>query len=164
MRLRRPGFGEVWIRDSKPLRPEILAACLEGISTAEWMRLLSARVFFWVDRDRAERLVNARAHRTRAHDVLVLDTRGLIERQRSSIELAAINTGAAMFPRAPKRGPATFAPLSRYEPRQRVVELTVRYAVPDVEAVTLRVERWQAGRSPNRVWDRERLRRSRTRG
>ncbi|HYB25227.1 MAG TPA: hypothetical protein VEF89_01295 [Solirubrobacteraceae bacterium] len=56
VRLRHSSLGEVWIRDNKPLRPEILATCLDGVSVAEWMRLLNARVFFWLDQDRARRL------------------------------------------------------------------------------------------------------------
>lgn len=154
VRLWHPAHGEAWIRDNKPLRPEILATCLEGISETEWMRLLNTRVFFWVDHDRATTLIHARAHRQRAHDVLVIDTRSVLVRHRDRVELAAINTGAALFPGAPPRGRATFAPLSRYKPAQRVVELTVRNSVPDIEAVTLRVERWQAGKRPVRVWAR----------
>ena len=119
-------------------------------------------MFFWVDRDRARRLVHARAHRYRTHDVLVLDTRSVIERHREAIELTAMNTGAALFPGARKRGRATFMLLSDYQPGQRVVELTVRYAVPDVAEVTRRVERWQAGRPREAVWPRPAPGRSRT--
>ena len=97
------------------------------------------------------------------HDVPVLDTRSVIDRHPEAIELAAINTGAALFPGAPKRGRDTFAPLSRHEPGQLVVELTVRYAVPDVGELTLWVERWQAGRPTEVVW-RSAPRRGRTRG
>lgn len=82
VRLHDPLLGEAWIRDNRPLRLEILAPRLEGISAAEWIRLLSARVFFWLGQDRASRLVHARAHRNRAHDVLVLDT----SRQRRSAD------------------------------------------------------------------------------
>ena len=136
---------------------------MEGISAAGWIRLLSARVFFWLDQDGASRLVHARAHRNRAHDVLVLDTRSVIQRHGEAIELTALNTGAMLFPTAPKRGRGTFSALNKYQAGQRVVELTVGYAVPDVGGLTLRVERWQAGRPREVVWRRSAPGRSRGR-
>jgi len=98
--------------------------------------------------------VYARAQRNRGHDLLVLDTRSVIERHREAIELTAINTGATLFPGAPRRGRSTFMTLNDYEPGRRLVELTVAYAVPDVEELTIRVERWQAGRPAEVLWRR----------
>jgi uncharacterized protein DUF7002 len=154
--LKHPAIGEAWIRDNRPLRPTILAASLDGISPAEWIRLLSGRVFFWVDRGRAVGLIEARAHRNRSHDVLVLDTRRVLAHHGGAIDLTAFNTGAALFPGGPRRGPSAFTPLSHYRAAQRVVELTVRYSMPDIEELTLRVERWQAGRPAATVWSRKR--------
>ncbi len=147
-----PRHGRAWIRDNKPLRESVLAARLDGMSPEQWYEALNSRVFFWVHRARAATLVGARAHRGRDHDVLVVDTRALIEVHGEQVALAAINTGAALFPNAPRRGAATFRPLTARDATERAVELTVAYAVDDIETLTLRVERWQSGRPPAVLW------------
>jgi Family of unknown function (DUF7002) len=150
--LRHPKHGHAVVRENRPVRPELLERCLEGISVANWFRVLNGKVFFWVGRERASRLVGARAHRGRAHDVLIVNTGPLIARHRERIRATSINTGAVLFPRAPKRGRFTFKTLDERDPAPRVVELTVEHAVPDIEALTIRVERWQAGSPPAVIW------------
>lgn len=131
---------------------ELLERCLEELSVEEWFTILNGRVFFWVDRERACRLIAARAHRDRGHDVLIVDTGRVIARHGARTAVAPINTGAVLFPSAPTRGRLTFKPLAEHDPALRIVELTVDQGVPDIEAVTIRVERWQAGYLPTVIW------------
>jgi Family of unknown function (DUF7002) len=152
--LSHPTHGLAVLRDNNPIRPQLLERCLEDISVADWFRLLNGWVFFWVDRERTSRLVGARAHRGRPHDVLVVDTGALIARHRERIRVTSVNTGAVLFPRAPKRGRSTFKALQDHDPAVPVVELTVEHAVPDIATVTIGVERWQCGCPPTAIWRR----------
>jgi Family of unknown function (DUF7002) len=152
--LRHPKHGLAVLRDNRPVRPELLERCLEDISVADWFRMLNGQVFFWVDRERAMRLVGARTHRSRAHDVLIVDTGALIVRHHERIRVTSINTGAVLFPHAPKRGRSTFRVVPEHDPGLRIVELTVERAVPDIDAVTIGVERWHAGSPPAAIWRR----------
>jgi Family of unknown function (DUF7002) len=152
VRLKHPQHGVAVVRDNKPIRPELLVACLADLSVADWFRTLNGRVFFWADRERASRLVGARANRRRPHDVLVVDTQALLARYGDRIRVASINTGAVLFPRAPKRGRATFRAVHEHDPALPVVELTVEHAVLDIEAVTISVERWRVGCAPALIW------------
>ncbi len=160
--IEHPVHGSASIRDNKPLREQFLAGCLQDMSMREWYELLNHKVFFWVRPERLDKLLNARAYRARAHDVLTLDTAALLERHGDTAALASINTGATLYPSAPMRGPDTFVPIAAFdfaEARRRrgaaeaIVELTVDYAVPDLEGLVVQVERRKQG-EPNRVlWE-----------
>ncbi|MDP7724193.1 hypothetical protein [Mycobacterium sp. TY814] len=147
--LRRDGFDDVTVRDQLPLK--FLDACLkEGVSRQAFLDALNGRVYFWVAEERLERLLNARAYRGRRHLILSIDTRELLAAYAPQVDLAPYNTGSAHVPNAPKRGPDVFTPLADYpfefwrQERGRggepVVELTVRYAVPDILKFTQRAE------------------------
>ena len=73
--------GTALIRDNYPLREQLfLAECLEDMTVREWYELLNRKTFFWVSKERLERLLSARAYRNRAHDIVTVDTRQLVER------------------------------------------------------------------------------------
>jgi hypothetical protein len=153
MEVRHERYGRALIRDNKPLREQFLVECLVGMSLCEWYQTLNRKVFFWVRPERLETLLGARAYRDRAHDVLTVETRALLARHEAETTLAAINTGATLYPSAPQRGPETFVPIAEYDweamrrwrgRESAIVELAVDYAVPDIEAVTLKVERRRA--------------------
>jgi hypothetical protein len=147
--LRRDGLDDVTIRDQLPLR--FLDACLqEGVSRQDFLDALNGRVFFWLTEQRLQRLLNAKAYRGRRHLILSIDTRALLAAYATKIELAPYNTGSAHVPNAPNRGPDVFTSLSDYpfafwrgkrgRKGEHVVELTVRYSVPDVVAFIQRAE------------------------
>lgn len=129
------------IRDQKPMDDAGLRRCLrDGLTPADWYRLLNRRVFFWLTRARLDRLLNARPYRNRPHDVLEIDTARLVAAYRPAITLSAINSGATR-PFPVERGLATFLPIEDYpyatwrarRPRgERAVELAVDYGVPDI--------------------------------
>lgn len=151
------------IRDNLPLRERFLAESLEGMTATEWYELLNRKTFFWVSKGRLERLLGARAYRNRAHDVVAIETRRLVERDLDQIALAPINTGAALYPSAAARGRATFQPIQDYDleamigrrgRKDAIVELAVDYAVRDIEEVAFLVERRFRDRVYEVFWER----------
>lgn len=109
-----PEYGAAVIRDNKPLSDRRLAACLSGMTLSEYYELLNSRVFFWPTRQRLEALLSARAYRERAHLVISVDTKRLLERQGDQVSLSPINSGAVMF-EAPRRGPETFLSVADFD-------------------------------------------------
>lgn len=149
------------VRDNLPIREVALAGALEdGLNPRGWYEMLNQRVFFWVSEERLKRLLNARAYRSKEHDVLVVDTRSLLQAHSDRVTLCAMNSGNT-FPVAHRRGLATFRRLKDFPFQDRiarrlepVVELAVDYAVPDIASHTLRVERRQARLEGRVIWTR----------
>ena len=139
--LSRSGLPGAVIRDQIPMRDSDLLRCLpEQMSPSDWYEILNKKVFFWLSESRLHKLTCARAYRNREHDVLVVDTRSLIEAHRSTIWLCAINSGCTR-PFARWRDESIFARIDEYPYRhwrrargrpERVVELAVDYAVRDI--------------------------------
>lgn len=140
--LRHPRQGRAVLGDNRPLSERALGRCLDdGLAPADWLRLLDARVFFWASREGLARLLEARTNRERPRLVLELDTRSLAAAHAETLCLSPINSGATLR-RPARRGLATFTPLARHDyagwsrlrgRRDRVLEVTVDTAVPDVE-------------------------------
>ena len=154
--------GQAVVRDQKPMDDRGLARGLalagSSLTPTAWYQLLNARVFFWVNPTRLEKLLQARAYRTKRQTVLTVDTAGLLGRHAARVELSPINSGATK-PYPQPRGPDTFLPLARYpfaawdakrKRREPVVELTVTHSVPDIRDFVLRVEE-RGGGAPERV-------------
>jgi len=145
----------VYIRDQHPLDPVALAACLDDVSPEAWYRLLNGRVFFWPTRDRLERMLKAYGRSEQA--IFELDTQRLLGRYADKIELSHINSGYAhkRYPSA-KRGTKTFVPLQNYvySARNKIAEVTVLYAVPDVFSFTERVVLERVDRENRVLWQR----------
>jgi hypothetical protein len=123
------------------------------MTVEEWCRELKRRVFFWVEEERVERLLGARAYRARAHDVLTVDTASLVAAHGPEITLAHVNTGTTLF-QAPPRGSDTFRSISEYDfaARSRVVELAVDYSVANLVPHTLLVESRQGPAVLETIW------------
>jgi len=153
--------GSVVIRDQKPLREATLAKLLDGMTTSEFYKLLNAKTFFWVRKERLEKLLKARAYRNSSHDVLTIDAKKLILTYENKIWLSRINSGAAIFG-VGRRGIDTFKRIRDYpyeENRKKrkddaVVELAIDYAVNDISKFTLRVDRWSKGKWIKTIWKR----------
>ena len=152
------------IRDNKPLRPQFLEPCLDGMTMREWYELLNRKVFFWVTESRLDRLLQARAYRNRAHDVITIDTAALLARGNVPLTLAPINTGATLYPTATRRGAETFKSIGDYPLEEyirwrgaedAIVELAIEYALPNVEELALRVEQRRGNQPPRILWQRD---------
>ncbi len=139
--LEHPVHGQAVLNDNLPLSEKALAGCLDdGLSPADWLRMLNQRVFFWVDENGLNRLLGAKMNRDRARDVLVFDTLSLARATVDRMELSPINSGATIR-RPARRGLGTFTPLGamdyagwrrRRGGRDSIVEVVVRDAVPDI--------------------------------
>lgn len=154
--------GTAMIRDNKPLREQFLLECLEDMTPIQWYELLNRKSFFWVSPTKLTKLLGARAYRNRAHDVVVVDTRRLVERDLDRIALAPINTGATLYPSASPRGSRTFQPIADYDlpamirwrgKEDAIAELAVDYSVPAIEDVVIRVERCERDRTVEVIWE-----------
>jgi len=134
------------IGGQNPMPPTALERCLQGMTPYEWYALLNARVFFWLDIGRLNRMQKANHHRGQV--VMVLDTEQLLANYAEQTALTPINTGNARR-KAALRGRQTFVPYntwveSRWTSEAEALgtrvrpgnhspaELTIAGAVPDV--------------------------------
>jgi hypothetical protein len=141
--LHHPAHGQALVRHQRPLNMTLLERSLTDMTIPEWLALINARVFFWTTHNRLKRMLAA--YGALEHDVLVVDTRRLIERHRHRITLSHVSSGATRSGDAP-RGSATFRPIVSYAyrgTRDAVAEIAVKDSVQDIEEVTIRVERWR---------------------
>jgi hypothetical protein len=147
--LTTPDGVRVAVRDQKPLLLHNLV--LEGTDLQGWLDILNSRVFFWVNKERLDKLLRARAYRSSPHHVIVVDTASLVSKHADQIRLSPFNTGATIFPppSAPLRGPGTFQTLRDYRWASRVrldgsrpiVEAAVIGGVPDIAEHIVKVFR-----------------------
>ena len=161
--LTSPDLGDITIRDQIPAK--FLEECMyDGADPAEYLDALNSRVFFWMSLHRLERLLDAQHYRHLRHTVLRVDTAALLEEYAADVQLAPYNTGSMHVPTAPKRGPGIFSDLADYpydewvskrgRSGDHIVELTVKYAVPDIKNFVTRVETWADGRPIELLYER----------
>jgi len=158
-----PGRATATVRDQLPMDDNGLRRCLlDGLSPEDWYRLLNAKVFFWLTRERLIRLLNAGTYRLQEHDVLEIDAKSLIDAYSERISLCPINSGCTKpFPHP--RGKSTFLSLAEYpyatwkktrKRGERVVELAIAYGVPDIANYTGRVVRMKGSEELKVLWQR----------
>jgi hypothetical protein len=143
-----PEHGQVVVRDNIPLLEKVLERTLVGMTPRGWYETLNGRVFFWVSKDRLEKLRAASAYENRKHDILTVDTATLLADHLADVTLSPMNSGATHPGATYPRGIATFQPLAQYPWQDRlkankkepVVELAVRYSVPDIAKYVTQVE------------------------
>lgn len=146
VRLEHPDHGVAWVRDNLPINETVLRRTLTGMGLEDFYRLLNGRVFFWVSRERLDRLRNAAPYRDRKHDILVLDTAAVVERHGAEIELCHLNSGAVHPAADYLRGVGTFQKIEDYPWSERckvssepLVEVTIPYGVEDIDDLVLSV-------------------------
>jgi hypothetical protein len=152
--IEHPVLGKAIINDNSPLTIKALELCLDdGLCASDWLEMLNERVFFWADRDGVTRLLGARRNRDRTREVLVFDTLSLAREFGDLMELSPINSGATIR-RAARRGLSTFAPIHAHSypawqalrgRRDRVLEVTVREGVPNINEHLIDVVTVQGG-------------------
>ena len=149
--------GVAAIRDQRPMPPGGLGPILDDVTPADWYRLVNRKAFFWLSRERLQRLLEARLYRDRVHDVLVVDTRAMLDRHLDRITLASFNTGVAVFGRRERRGANTFRRVQDFpldSETDEAVELAVDYAVYDISDLAVSVEQRRGGSLVRQVWQR----------
>ncbi len=135
------GLGPARIRDQLPMDDKGLRRCLpDTISPQQWYEFLNRKVFFWLTKDRLDRLSSAKAYRDTEHEVLVLNSRRIVESYYKKIWLCPINSGCTKPMPAP-RDYSTFARITDYPYQywrkrrsrgERVIELCIDDGVPNV--------------------------------
>jgi hypothetical protein len=139
--LEHPHYGSAVINDNLPLNEKSLANCLDDhLLPADWLRILNSRVFFWASEEGLNRLLNAKLNRTRAREVLIIDTLSLAKAHAEQIEICPINSGSTLRKPA-RRGMNTFTPLLEHSfhdwsrlrgRRDKILEVTVKDHVTDI--------------------------------
>lgn len=139
--LEHPLHGCVILNDNIPLSEKALAKCLDhNLLPADWLRILNSRVFFWASEEGLNRLLNAKLNRTRAREILIVDTLSLAKAHAERIEICPINSGATLR-KAARRGLNTFTPLLEHSfndwsrlrgRRDEILEITVKDHVIDI--------------------------------
>ena len=150
--IEHPEYGTARVRDNKPMQERALLKCLVGMEPREWYENLNRRVFFWVTRERLQRLLCARPYRHAPRLVLELDTARLLRDYAEKVTLSSINSGATFAMNPAPRGRETFRPISGQPAGKPVVELTVDHAVPTVAEIVLSVSRWRCEEFLEEVW------------
>ena len=144
-----PDYGKAAIRDQRPMPDSELWKCLVGLTPQEWYEFLNRKTFFWVTTDRLIRMLNAWAYQNRAHWVITVDTKALLDRHAEQAALSHFNTGFAYDNR--KRGRDTFKTIKDYH-TSWVAELAVEYSVPDIGELTICVEEWKRNKRLRVIW------------
>lgn len=137
-----PIHGFATLTDNGPLSEAALAQCLDdGLSPADWMRLLNQRVFFWVDQSNVANHLRANIKSGEERVVLIFDTLSIVRAHHQQTELAPINTGSTIR-RPARRGLGTFSPAHLYTysewrqlrgGRDHIKELTIRDGIADID-------------------------------
>ena len=155
--IRHPEYGEVTIRDQKPMDDGGLYRCLPpAISPQDWYRLLNQKVFFWATFERLEKLLNGITYRGSRHTILHIETAALLSRYGKDIKVTTMNTGATKpFPHF--RSYSSFEDLASFDyetsrkkrgKKGAIAEVTVEWAVPDISEMVSRVEERGANSAP----------------
>lgn len=160
VRITHPKYGTVTIRDNKPITDSKLLKWLIGMSPREWYETLNRKVFFWTNKERLVRLLNARAYRKHTHTVITVDAALLLKRHAEQITVSPINSGAMSFGGSP-RGIETFRTLDEWPDtegprsgklRKPVVELAVEHSISNVQDIAMRVDEMKGSRLLKRIW------------
>src|ERR1700722_5269845 len=78
--LKRAKLPPAVVRDQLPMTDAGLLRCLpKHMPPSSWYKLLNKKTFFWLTKKRLIRLLNAGTYRDKAHDVLEVDTQGLLD-------------------------------------------------------------------------------------
>ncbi|MDE2675991.1 MAG: hypothetical protein OXH65_12885 [Paracoccaceae bacterium] len=109
-----PGLPRAVIRDQKPISDNGLRRALPGNEKpSDWYALINSMVFFWPTKQRLKTIISARAYKMVKHDVLIVDTRKLVELEEPNIRLSHMNSGCTT-PFAHKRDMSLFKTIEDY--------------------------------------------------
>jgi hypothetical protein len=149
------------VRDQIPMSDNgLIRALPDHLSPRDWYKILNAKVFFWLNQGRLNRLLNAKTYRTQFHDVLEVDAKSFVGSYRDKVWLCPINSGCTK-PYPHPRDESAFQRIDAYpyatwrkkrSVGERVVELAVDYSIPDIRAFTNRVTRRKGTEELGVLW------------
>jgi len=130
--LRHPHYGEVTLRDQKPLSESALTKCLLGrLTPADWYRILNEHIFFWPTIERAEKLLAAQAYRHSENLILEVSAERLLTRYWPHVRLSPINSGSTLFNPQP-RGRSTLVHPNEYPLQHWQARRSARTAIAEI--------------------------------
>lgn len=89
-----PGRPRAVLRDQKPLTDAGLRKALGGSAEPwQWYDLINSMVFFWPTKERLETMISASVYEMVDHDVLVIDTKKLVDLEGPKVFLSRMNSG-----------------------------------------------------------------------
>ena len=92
-----PGRPSATLRDQKPITDNGLRRALGGsVEPWEWYDLINSMVFFWPTKKRVETMIKARAYRSIRHDLIVVNTKKLVQLESENIRLSRMNSGSTL--------------------------------------------------------------------
>ena len=107
--IEREGLCRAVLRDQKPMSDAGLRAA--GIPEPnKWYSVLNSMVFFWATKERLESMMNA--YQGMRHDLIIVNTRRLVEDKSDAIRLSHMNSGSTR--RAHPRNVGIFKTISNY--------------------------------------------------
>ena len=132
IRIECPGMPEAVLRDQKPMTDKGLEKALGGkVEPWRWYELVNSMVFFWPTKKRLKTMLSAKAYEDVSHDVLVVDTRKLVQLECSNIRLSRMNSGCTK-PYPHKRDMGLFKEFSDYPFESRWLKYGKAKAVAEV--------------------------------
>ncbi|MHB8141065.1 MAG: DUF7002 family protein [Vulcanimicrobiaceae bacterium] len=141
-----------YIRDQRPMSASRIAASLTDASPEEFFRFLNGHVFFWPSESRLSRMNNAPPYRDAPQLVFALNSGPFIRAHEARIRLSPINSGCTT-PYAHARSIRMFERIDEFDwnarkmrKSDRVAEIAVLNAVPNVWEYVLRLDLWQCGK------------------
>ena len=127
-----PGRPKAVLRDQKPLSDGGLRRALpDSVEPWQWYDLINSMVFFWPTKVRLKTMISASAYRNVTHDVLVVDTRGLVGLGESNLRLSRMNSGCTT-PFAHRRDIDIFKRIEEYSFPEKPSRSVVTRAVAEV--------------------------------
>jgi len=146
VKIKHPVYGVAFIRDQFPMCdwPQegiYLADLLEDdVTEQQWFEFLNRKTYFWVKKYDLHKILCAPQYKNRAHWILIVNTRALLERYADKVYLCDQNSGSLYSRR--KRGPNIFVPFRECPLKKNIIELAVDYGVPDIADFTISVEEY----------------------
>ena len=128
------------LRDQKPMTDKGLRKALPAsVEPRRWYELINSMVFFWPTIKRLETMLTAAAYQEVEHDVLVVETKALLQFKEAEIRLSRMNSGCTR-PMPHPRDMDLFKRIDDYPFPNRPSPSVVKKAIAEV-CVIDRVER-----------------------
>ena len=138
------------LRDQKPLTDAGLRSALSGSAEPwQWYDRINCMVFFWPTKERLKTMISASVYERVDHDVLVIDTKKLVDLEAPNIRLSRMNSGSTK-PFAHRRDMGLFKRIEdypfefrrkRYGTAKAVAEVCVLDRVENIREAVLEVKR-----------------------
>lgn len=149
VRIDCPCMPDAVIKDQHPMTDDGLKRALpEWVEPWQWYKLLNSLVFFWPTRERLKKMIGSRFYQNVRHDVLIVNTKKLVELECSRIRLSRINSGSTFY-NPQKRDLNLFKTFSEFPFESRlqksgwgnaIAEVCVQDCVKDIEQAVLEVK------------------------